>query len=123
MNKKVNYVKGQLNCAESIIDSFNKNNNTNIPVALGSGMGTGVTIGSLCGAINAAVLIIGYIKGRKTHLEENMAKSLSNDLLKEIKNRYGSELCINLKKSNISCNEIVEFTYDKLEEILNKIEE
>lgn len=120
MNKKVNYTKGQLNCAESIIDSFNKNNNTDIPVALGSGMGTGVTIGSLCGAINAAVLVIGYLKGRETYLEENQARALANQLLKEIKNKYNSELCIDLKKSNISCNEIVEFTYDKLEEILSK---
>ncbi|MCX3066293.1 MULTISPECIES: C-GCAxxG-C-C family (seleno)protein [Cetobacterium] len=120
MNKKVTYVKGQLNCAESIIDSFNKNNNTEIPVALGSGMGTGVTIGSLCGAVNAAVLVIGYLKGRETYQEENQARSLANDLLKEIKNKFNSELCVDLKKSNVSCNEIVSFTYEKLEEILNK---
>lgn len=94
MNKKVTYVKGQFNCAESIIDSFNKNNNTKIPVALGSGMGTGVTIGSFCGAINAAVLIIGYLEGRETYQEENKARFLANDLLKEIKNKFGSELCI-----------------------------
>lgn len=120
MNKKVNYIKGQLNCAESIIDSFNKNNNTDIPVALGSGMGSGATIGSLCGAVNAAILVIGYLKGRETYLEENKARILTNELLKEIKNKYNSEICIDLKKSNISCNEIVEFTYDKLEEILSK---
>ncbi|MBC2853196.1 C-GCAxxG-C-C family (seleno)protein [Cetobacterium sp. 2G large] len=120
MNKKVTYVKGQLNCAESIIDSFNKNNNTEIPVALGSGMGTGATIGSLCGAVNAAVLVIGYLKGRETYQEENKARSLANDLLKEIKNKFNSELCVDLKKSNVSCSEIVSFTYEKLEEILSK---
>lgn len=121
MNKKVTYVKGQFNCAESIIDSFNKNNNTKIPVALGSGMGTGVTIGSLCGAINAAVLIIGYLEGRETYQEENKARFLANDLLKEIKNKFGSELCIDLKKSNISCEEIVKSTYKILEEILSEL--
>lgn len=120
MNKKVTYVKGQLNCAESIIDSFNKNNNTEIPVALGSGMGTGATIGSLCGAVNAAVLVIGYLKGRETYQEENKARFLANDLLKEIKNKFNSELCVDLKKSNVSCSEIVSFTYEKLEEILSK---
>ena len=123
MNKKRNYIKGQLNCAESIIYSFHKYNNTIIPVAIGSGMGSGVTIGSLCGAINAAVLVIGYLKGRENHLEENKAKVLSNQLLKEIKLKYGSELCISLKKSEISCHEIVDFTYEKLENILNENKE
>ncbi|MGL4642117.1 MAG: C-GCAxxG-C-C family (seleno)protein [Cetobacterium sp.] len=118
MNKKVEYVKGQFNCAESIIASFNKNNGTNIPIALGSGMGTGVTVGSLCGAVNAAVLIIGFLKGRETYLEENKARALSNQLLKEIKEKYNSELCIELKKSGTSCQEIVAYTYEKLEEVL-----
>ena len=120
MNKKVEYVKGQLNCAESIIASFNKNNGTTIPVALGSGMETGATIGSLCGAVNAAVLVIGFLKGRETYLEENRARALSNELLKDIKEKYNSELCVDLKKSGTSCQEIVEYTYEKLEEILKE---
>ena len=53
MEKKVKYTKGEFNCAETIIDAFNKNNSTSIPVSLGSGMGSGMTVGSLCGAINA----------------------------------------------------------------------
>ncbi|MGL4976772.1 MAG: C-GCAxxG-C-C family (seleno)protein [Cetobacterium sp.] len=123
MDKKVEYIKGQLNCAESIIASFNKNNGTTIPVALGSGMGTGVTVGSLCGAVNAAVLVIGFLKGRETHLEENKARVLSNELLKDIKTKYNSELCIDLKKSGTSCAEIVAYTYEKLEAILKENKE
>ncbi|MGL5000572.1 MAG: C-GCAxxG-C-C family (seleno)protein [Cetobacterium sp.] len=117
---KIDYVKGQLNCAESVIDAFNKNNGTTIPVALGSGMGRGATVGSLCGAVNAAVLVIGFLKGRESYSEENNARPLSNQLLKEIKERFDSEICIDLKKSGVSCKEIVAFTYDKLEEIINE---
>lgn len=116
---KIDYVKGQLNCAESVIDAFNKNNKVNIPVALGSGMGSGATVGSLCGAVNAAVLIIGFLKGRESYSEENNARPLSNQLLKEIKEKFDSEICIDLKKSGVSCEEIVTFTYEKLEKILN----
>ncbi|MGL4909827.1 MAG: C-GCAxxG-C-C family (seleno)protein [Cetobacterium sp.] len=123
MNKKIEYVKGQLNCAESIIDAFNKNNNLSIPVALGSGMGSGVTIDSLCGAVNAAVLVIGFIKGRENFSEANNARPLCNKLLIEFKKEFNSELCSHLKKENISCEDIVKFTYEKLEQIINENKE
>ncbi|MGL5797768.1 MAG: C-GCAxxG-C-C family (seleno)protein [Cetobacterium sp.] len=123
MNKKIEYVKGQLNCAESIIDAFNKNNNLSIPVALGSGMGSGVTIDSLCGAVNAAVLVIGFIKGRENFSEVNNARPLCNKLLTEFKKEFNSELCSYLKKENISCESIVRFTYQKLEQIINENKE
>lgn len=119
MTKKTNYVKGTFNCAETIIDAFNKNNNTNIPVAIGSGMGAGLTVGSLCGAVNAAAMIIGYTKGREVYTDKNQARDLANLLLKSIREQYNSEICVDLKKSGVSCADIVEFTYRKLEEILN----
>lgn len=112
------YTKGQLNCAETIIDSFNKNHNTNIPVALGSGMGSGLTIGSVCGAINAAAIVIGAQKGRELPDEENQAREIVKALLTKIKEKYGSEICIDLKKSNVSCQEIINFTYEQLDSLL-----
>ncbi|WP_297595882.1 C-GCAxxG-C-C family (seleno)protein [uncultured Cetobacterium sp.] len=119
MSKKTNYIKGTFNCAETIIDAFNKNNDAHIPVAIGSGMGTGLTVGSVCGAVNAAVMIIGFTKGRECYSDENQAKELTSKLLKSIKDEYGSEICIDLKKTGVSCNDIIEFSYIKLEEILN----
>lgn len=116
--KKIEYILGQLNCAETVIDAYNKNFNKNIPVSLGSGMGSGATIGSICGAINAAILIIGAEFGRSIASDPNEAKNLVKKLLKSIKEKYGSEICINLKKSGVSCQEIVEFTYDELEKIM-----
>lgn len=118
MDNKIKYVKGGYNCAETIIDAYNKNHNTSIPVSLGSGMGSGATIGSLCGAINASLIVIGMLKGRNLPTETNEAKELSNILLKNIKEKYGSELCIDLKKSGVSCAEIVEFTYNELEKLI-----
>ena len=53
------------NCAEALIKSYNEEHNTDIPIALGSAMGTGMSVGSLCGAVNAAAMIIGYVKGEK----------------------------------------------------------
>lgn len=120
MGKKIEYVLGELNCAETVIDAFNKNFNEKIPVSLGSGMGSGATVGSLCGAINAAILIIGMKHGRNSLDEVNNARSLTNKLLKNIREKYSSEICVNLKKTGVSCHEIVEYAYEQLELILNE---
>ncbi|MGL4569987.1 MAG: C-GCAxxG-C-C family (seleno)protein [Clostridium sp.] len=106
-------------CAEAIIKSYNEDNDTNIPVSLGSGMGTGITVGSLCGAVNASVLIIGYIKGRDNKLEENEARKYSKELMTRVREKYNSEICLDLKRSRVGCDEIINFSYDALTELLN----
>ncbi|SJZ77814.1 C_GCAxxG_C_C family probable redox protein [Cetobacterium ceti] len=120
MEKKNLYIKGALNCAETIIDTYNKEHGTKIPVAIGSGMGSGVTCGSLCGAINAGVAIIGFTTGRESHLEENVARSLVNQYMKKCREKYNSEICIDLKNNKITCEEIVDFAYNELNKILKK---
>lgn len=119
MTKKINYVSGEFNCAETLINAFNKNFDEKIPICLGSGMGSGATVGSICGAINAAILIIGMKFGRNSLEEKNNARPITNELLKKIRLKYSSEICANLKKSGISCSEIIEYTYEQLEIILN----
>lgn len=118
--KKTNYVKGQLNCAETIIAAYNKNNNTDIPVALGSGLGSGLTIASVCGAVNAAAIVMGAVKGRCSAAEPNEARALVNELMKRFKEQHGSEICANILKGPTSCSDIVEFVYLELEKILNE---
>lgn len=105
-------------CAESMIKSYNEEHNTDIPVAIGSGMGIGMTVGSLCGSVNAAVVIIGYLKGRNDSSDQNEARKYSNALMKNVKEKYNTELCSELKKSKVGCAEIIDFTYDALNEIL-----
>lgn len=107
-------------CAEALIKSYNEEHKTNIPVALGSGMGVGNTVGSICGAVNAAIVVIGYLKGRDNKLEQNEARKYSKELMTMVRDKYNSEICIDLKKNKISCGEIINFTYDALNEILNK---
>lgn len=103
MPKPSNYHKKGLNCAESMIKSFNEEHNENIPVSLGSGMGSGMRVGSICGAVNAAAI---YTK----------------ELMKIIREKYNSELCLDLKKSKVSCSEIEDFTYDALNILLQQEE-
>ncbi|MGL5056192.1 MAG: C-GCAxxG-C-C family protein [Fusobacteriaceae bacterium] len=118
MSKKTNFAKGGFNCAECLIDAHNKHNNGNIPVSLGSGMGGGLTVASLCGAVNAAAIVIGAVKGRVNPEDSNDARVLVNELMKSVKEKYKSEICRDLKNSGADCSDIVEFVYQELDRIL-----
>ncbi|MEG1131556.1 MAG: C-GCAxxG-C-C family (seleno)protein [Romboutsia sp.] len=118
MTRPSQYHKEGYNCAESIIKSYNEEHNTDIPVALGSGMGTGVTVGSLCGAVNAAILVLGYLKGREDNSQSNDARAYSRELMNRVREKYDSEICKDLKKNKISCSEIIDFSYDALNDIV-----
>lgn len=106
------------NCAEAIIKSYNEEHNTNIPVSLGSGMGVGMTVGSLCGAVNGAALVVGYVKGRDDNSKPNDARKYSRELMNRVRNKYNTEICSELKKNKISCSEIIDFSYEALNELL-----
>lgn len=114
------YHKEGYNCAEALIKSYNEEHNTDIPVALGSGMGVGMTVGSICGAVNAAAMVIGYVKGRESNSELNKARNYSRELMTKVRERYNTEICANLKKNKVSCADIIDFSYDALNEILDK---
>ena len=94
MTKPSVYHSQGYNCAEALIKSYNEEHNTDIPVSLGSAMGTGMTVGSLCGAVNAAAMIVGE--------------------------KFNSEICADLKRNKVSCAEIIDFSYEALKEVLDK---
>ena len=108
------------NCAESIIKSYNEEFNTDIPVSLGSGMGSGMAVGSLCGAVNAAAMIVGYVKGRESNENTNEARGYARELMNRVRGKFDSEICAVLKKNKVSCAEIVDFSYEALNEVLDK---
>ncbi len=92
------YHEKGFNCAESVIKAYNEEFNTDIPVCLGSGLGSGCGVASLCGAVNASNIIIGYVKGRNHEDESTRAKVYAKDLTTTVRKEYGSELCIDLKR-------------------------
>lgn len=117
--KKTSEYRGQgFTCSEAIIKAYNEEHNTNIPISLGSGFGAGVAVGSLCGAVGAAVVVIGSLKGRESSDEANEAKKYAKELMISIKEKYGTEICKELKQNNVSCAEIIDYTYETLNKIL-----
>ena len=120
MTKPAIYHSQGYTCAESLIKSYNEEHNTDIPISIGSGMGVGMTVGSLCGAVNGAVVAIGFIKGRESNDEKNEARAYSKELLNRIREEFNSEICLDLKKSKVSCAEIIDFAYDTLKDVLKE---
>lgn len=118
MMKSSEYHKQGFTCGEAMIKAYNEEHNTNIPISLGSGMGTGFTVGSVCGAVGAATVIIGSLKGRESNTEQNEARGYTKELMQDIKEKFGTEICKDLKKNGVSCAEIIEYTYESLNKIL-----
>jgi len=118
MTKASEYYKQGFNCSESIIKTYNEEHNTNIPISLGSGMGAGFTVGSICGAVGAAAVIIGSLKGRESKDQTNDARKYVKELMINVKEKYGTEICRDLKKNGVSCGEIIDYTYETLNKIL-----
>lgn len=104
------------NCAEAVIQGYNDEHGTDFPVALGSGFGAGAFSGSLCGAVAAAAMVLSLQHGRSRLDAENGARSRVQNLVKAVREKYGSELCRDLKKDRVACTEIVAFAAAKLEE-------
>ena len=115
MTKPSVYHSQGYNCAEALIKSYNEEHNTDIPVSLGSAMGTGMTVGSLCGAVNAAAM-----KGRESNGEANEARGYARELMSRVRGKFNSEICADLKRNKVSCAEIIDFSYEALKEVLDK---
>lgn len=106
------------NCAESIIKAVNEEKNLSIPVALGTPFGTGMSTGNTCGAVVSALMIIGAEKGRESSDEKNNSRAITQSLVNSVIDEFGTIKCIDLKRNGVSCDDIIEFAYNKVNELV-----
>jgi len=106
------------NCAESVLKAFNDENKMEIPVSLASPFGTGMTVGSTCGALTGALIALGAVKGREEPSARNESRKLTKALMGKIKEKYGTFECLELKKKGVPCSEIIEYSYNVLRECI-----
>lgn len=108
------YHKQGYNCAESIVKAFNEENGSNIPVSIASPFGTGMTVGSTCGAVTGALMAVGSLKGREEATSKNESRQYTKEIINQVKEKYGTIECLQLKKNGVTCDEIIEYTYNVL---------
>lgn len=118
MSKAVKYHKQGYNCAESILKSFNDEHEVKIPVAIGTPFGGGMAVGATCGAITGAMMAVGAVSGRETETTPNNSRTYARDLMNRVKEKYGTYECLALKKQGVSCDEIIAYMEQQLNEIL-----
>jgi len=119
MNKVLEYYNQGFNCAESIVKAFNEEQGFNIPVQIASPFGTGMAVGTTCGAIIGAIIALGALKGREEATAKNEARRYAKEILKQIEEKYGTFECIELKKKGILCQEIINDAYNILMDKIN----
>lgn len=118
MVKVVEFHKAGYNCAESILKAINEEIGADIPVSIASPFGSGMNVGTTCGAITGTLMAVGALKGRNTSEEKNNTKMLAKEIMVRIKEKYGTFECIELKKKDVSCDDIIEYVYGVLMEYI-----
>lgn len=116
MERVVEFHQEGYNCAESVIKAFNEDNGLDIPVSIASPFGSGMTVGSTCGAITGALMAVGALKGRNSSSEKNNSRVITKEIMTKVKEKYGTLECIELKKKGVSCDEIIEYAYSVLKQ-------
>lgn len=116
MEKVLEFHKEGYNCAESIIKAVNEDTNLNIPLSIASPFGGGMSVGGTCGAITGTLMAVGALKGRNSSDEKNNTRVLSKDIINNVKEKYGTIECIELKRKGVTCEQIIKYTYDTFKE-------
>ncbi|NEZ46431.1 oxidoreductase [Clostridium niameyense] len=118
MSQAVKFHKEGYNCAESIIKALNEEKNMNIPVSIATPFGGGMAVGTTCGAITGALMVVGALKGRESAKDPNEARAFAKKVMSKIKEDYGTFDCIELKKKGVTCDEIIEYAYETVKEYI-----
>lgn len=111
-----------LNCAQSVLCACSKYSGLdyNTSFAVASGFGGGVRCGEICGAASGAVMAIGlFLAGKGVEDIKTEASSMTVAFIKRFKEKYGFVRCQDLKKNAVSCDELICFAAQTVEELFN----
>ncbi len=104
-----------LNCAETILYGANQAYNLNITpddLRLAAGFGGGMGIESVCGALTAAVMVLGRMFVKERAHESTKIKELAQELFAAYEAEMGSIVCAPLKQQyrteEVGCRKVIE---------------
>ena len=109
------------NCAQSVlISAENRTHFTKEEAAaIASGFGGGARCRELCGAISGAVIAFGRVSQRSGRSVSEIAV-LQKTFINEFQSRFGALRCADLKSNRIPCDEIIAFSADVLDRLLDE---
>ena len=108
------------NCAHSVLKAYSDLTGLDEATASGiaNGFGGGVRSGEICGAITGGVMALGLIAQKKGI---NDLRALTAEYVAEFTKKYGHVRCEEYKANGISCNELIGFAAEALEEFIEKL--
>ncbi len=100
---------GGCSCGEAVTTAFHQNYPEQIDVCIipmSSNMLAGMGVGSVCGAITGAVMVLGALFGRKTPAEKPKPEilAMSKEFMPLIKAKFDSFECPDIKAGPLGIN-------------------
>ncbi len=111
------------NCAQSVLlafcDKYGLDKET--AMRLAGGLGSGMRVGDVCGAVSGAVLTIGMKNGPAQPTDKEAKKLCADktaEFIKEFRKRFGNHTCRDLLKAagGKICDKVIAGAADLLEE-------
>ena len=103
------------NCAQSVLAVSGKYTGLDQHTALSvaAGFGGGVRSGEICGAISGAVMAIGLIEQDKRKVA-----AMTRDCVESFRRQFGCVRCLELKQNRVSCDELIAFGAQYIEDLM-----
>ena len=115
------------NCAESLLSGMNEYYSLGLDergLRTASGLGGGMGIGSVCGALSGAILGLGNLFVKEHAHESDLMKRVNRRFLELARERFGSVMCDYLKDRHYSeeagCVRVVEMGAELAEEVIGE---
>jgi len=104
-DRALNYFNSGYNCCESVVLSVcdELGVDKELPLKIATPFGSGMSRnGSNCGALNAAFICVGMMKGRKTNEDSRDDSYLPADrIFAKFKEKYGTSACYDITGVNL----------------------
>ena len=119
------------NCAQCVLCSCSKYTGLDrvTSLSISGGFGGGVRCGEICGAISGAVMAIGVsypFSDASDKASMMRIASLTKQCTSAFQDKYGAVRCHDLKRSGVSCDDLIAFGAYTAENIImnkNKVED
>jgi C_GCAxxG_C_C family probable redox protein len=115
------------NCAEKILYGANEVYQLGLPpeaLRIASGFGGGMAIGSICGGLTAAIMVLGILLVKDRAHESDKIKILTQELFATYQKEMGSIDCIPLKThhrtEDVKCRHVIAKAAGVLDTIIKR---